>query len=88
MPLDELLEARHVRIGYLSDVYGDITLDDADGDSGDTPRFSGPYPERVSALWDSLQHSPLYAGLTPPQALARMCWRMRTPTWAREVNDA
>lgn len=73
--------ARHVRLGYLSETWGEVTLD-----THDQPHTSGPRAEALQALYVSVTQQPAYRGLTPPQILARLTQRMRGPVWAIRLD--
>lgn len=83
-PPQQLPEATHIRVGYLTTTYGDITLD-AHGQ----PQFSGGAGQQaiLETLYTSVTRQPLYRGLSAAQTLARMTQKMRGPTWA-VVSDA
>lgn len=76
-------EARHIRVGYLRETWGDITLD-----RQDRPHFAGHESDALRDLYQSVTAQPAYQGLTPPQTLARMTRRMHGPVWAVAINAA
>lgn len=74
-------ETRHIRVGYLKETWGDITLT-----SDDQPRFQGDQADALHNLYQSAAAQPLYHGLTLPQVLARMTQRLTGPTWAVAIG--
>lgn len=74
-------ETRHIRVGYLNETWGDITLT-----SDHQPHFHGDQADALHNLYQSAAAQPLYHGLTPSQVLARMTQRMNGPTWAVAID--
>jgi hypothetical protein len=76
-------DVRHVRVGYLHQTWGEITLD-AQGQ----PQFGGPRAEAIKELYMSLLATSLYHGLSPAEVLRRMTQRLTGLTWAVEANNS
>ena len=76
-----LQEAYHIRVGYLHETWGDITLD-AQGQ----PRFSGQEVTALRDLYQSVTVQSLYRGLTPARTLEQMAVRMSGPVWAVRIG--
>lgn len=74
-------EAPHIRVGYLHETWGDITLD-AHGQ----PHFSGQEVATLRDLYQSVTVQSHYRGLTTAQTLAQMTQRMRGPVWAVSIG--